>query len=246
MEAWFDMQSSAGTVCRALVMLVFLAGIPLVAVSGTCWPQVAQRLHAKWQDFGLPPIAMLTSFASSPPSSEAPRFEPPSGVAHAPVESAQKPGAALPSKSNAPLVLLAPPGSASAASKEAPRGNPSSLGDALNAQTAPANRNGISAEPPHASRTSEDQYAYVQERLRELGATHYQLESWSNEPPLYRFCCKMAIGGNASYTRYFEATHANAVQAMNLVLDQVETWRSGGELRADTLTTDHSDALASR
>jgi hypothetical protein len=36
------------------------------------------------------------------------------------------------------------------------------------------------------------------------------------------------VGGNASYTRYFEATDSNPHQAMAQVLQQVETWCSGG------------------
>lgn len=78
-----------------------------------------------------------------------------------------------------------------------------------------------------------DQFAYIQDQLRRLGATYYLLESWGNDQPLYRFYCKMAVGGNASYTRYFEATDASPLQAMALVLRQVETWHDGGSLQVD-------------
>jgi hypothetical protein len=44
---------------------------------------------------------------------------------------------------------------------------------------------------------------------------------------MYRFYCKMAVGGSAHYTRCFEATHADPVQAMGQVLGQVEAWRGG-------------------
>ena len=80
------------------------------------------------------------------------------------------------------------------------------------------------AQPPAAV----DQFVYVQQRLRQLGATYYLLEAWGSDRQLYRFYCKMAVGGNASYTRYFEATDSNPLQAMAQVLQQVETWCSGG------------------
>jgi hypothetical protein len=50
---------------------------------------------------------------------------------------------------------------------------------------------------------------------------------------MYRFYCKMAVGGSAQYTRCFEATHADPLQAMVQVLRQVETWRDGGSTKAE-------------
>jgi len=65
----------------------------------------------------------------------------------------------------------------------------------------------------------------IQLRLRELGASYYLLESWGSQRQLYRFSCKMAVGDNADFTRYFEAADADPLQAMLRVLGQVETWR---------------------
>jgi len=67
----------------------------------------------------------------------------------------------------------------------------------------------------------------IQERLQKMGATYYVLESWGNDQQLYRFCCKMAVAGNADYVHCFEATHSDPLQAMQQVLQQVETWRGG-------------------
>jgi hypothetical protein len=67
----------------------------------------------------------------------------------------------------------------------------------------------------------------IQNRLQKLGATYYVLESWGDERQLYRFCCKMAVGGNADYVHCFEATHADPLRAMQQVLRDVETWRGG-------------------
>jgi hypothetical protein len=78
--------------------------------------------------------------------------------------------------------------------------------------------------PASADRSFES----VEQRLRQLGATYYLLESWGSGRQLYRFFCKMAVGGSAEYTRCFEATEADPLQAMTGVLRQVENWRGGG------------------
>ncbi len=72
----------------------------------------------------------------------------------------------------------------------------------------------------------------VQERLRELGATYYLLESWGSDQRLFRFYCKVAVGGNADYTHWFEAIHADPLQAMQQVLRRVEAWRGGVSMTA--------------
>lgn len=72
-----------------------------------------------------------------------------------------------------------------------------------------------------------DRFTSIQQRLRELGATYFLLESWGSQGQLYRFYCKMAIGGNSNYNRYFEATDADAIQVMSKVLNEVEAWRAG-------------------
>jgi hypothetical protein len=70
---------------------------------------------------------------------------------------------------------------------------------------------------------------YVLDRLRELGAVYYLLETWGNDGQRFRFHCKMAIGGNPAYTRHFEAIDRDAIQAMARVLAEVETWRTERE-----------------
>jgi len=71
-------------------------------------------------------------------------------------------------------------------------------------------------------------FSDIQLRLRELGATYYLLETWGSQRQLYRFYCRMAVGGNVDFTRYFEATDADPLQAMLQVLRQVETLKGGG------------------
>ena len=55
------MQLSAGVVFRALIMLAFLIGIPMVALSGTSWSETLRRLQEKWTDLKVSTSAMLGS-----------------------------------------------------------------------------------------------------------------------------------------------------------------------------------------
>jgi hypothetical protein len=73
---------------------------------------------------------------------------------------------------------------------------------------------------------SDEKFKQAEMRLRELGATHYMLETWGPDNNRYRFVCKMAIGGNAEVNRYFQAIDDSPWQAMDTVLKQVEQWRA--------------------
>jgi hypothetical protein len=77
-----------------------------------------------------------------------------------------------------------------------------------------------------ATVTTDEKFRRAEIRLRELGATHYMLETWGADNNRYRFVCKMSVGGNAEVTRYFQAIDDNPWQAMQTVLEQVEDWRS--------------------
>ncbi len=78
-----------------------------------------------------------------------------------------------------------------------------------------------------AAAPAPDRFSMLEKRLRDYGAIYYLLETWGNEGELYRFHCKMAIANNPNYTRHFEATHREAMQAMTQVLEQIEAWRAG-------------------
>jgi len=84
----------------------------------------------------------------------------------------------------------------------------------------PADPSGSAGRVPPAN----EQFTAIQDRLRQLGATYYLLESWGNRDQLYRFYCKMAVGGNPNYTHYFEATDSDPLRAMARVLREVEAW----------------------
>jgi len=75
-----------------------------------------------------------------------------------------------------------------------------------------------------ASRTT-DQFTGIQQRLRQLGATWYALETWGNEGR-FHFTCRVSVDGNPSLNRLFQASDAEAIQAMAKVLHEVERWKS--------------------
>jgi hypothetical protein len=89
---------------------------------------------------------------------------------------------------------------------------------------------GASEPPPLPPRAAtSDPYTYIQDRLRQLGATYYLLESWGDQRHEFRFYCRMAVGGNPQYTHAFWAIDSDPLRAMGEVLRQVEQWRSGSE-----------------
>jgi hypothetical protein len=92
--------------------------------------------------------------------------------------------------------------------------------------------NGLRPDPrngdrePGGSVSSEESFRQVENRLRQLGATYYCLDTMADGRQ-WRFCCRMAVAGNRSYTRLFQAMDCDALRAMGQVLEQVESWRSG-------------------
>ena len=205
-EALLLMQSSAAVAARALLMLACVVGIPALALSGTSWSDMLKKL----QDFRWSTILDLASASSGTSSSasgdEAPRFTP-STATTAPVQLQPADVAASESEVGGHSRRISRAGGISPIQPLA-----ATDGDE-NARAAPI--------------STADPFRYIQDRLRQLGATYYLLESWGNQQQMYRFYCKMAVGGSATYTRCFEATNSNPLQAMRQVLQQVETQHTG-------------------
>jgi len=86
-----------------------------------------------------------------------------------------------------------------------------------------ASRGGLAS-----SLSPSDQFKYVQDRLRQLGATYYVLETCGDEKRDFRFYCRMSLGGNPRVTKPFWCFDRDPLKAMTLVLKQVEDWQTGG------------------
>jgi hypothetical protein len=200
------MQSSAAVAGRALFMLACVVGIPALAISGRSWSEMLKRV----QDFRWPAI----------PSAAAATSRNPTGLSEATPPREFSPAAAAtpawPSQAVEPANSGVVPVDYQVPTESRAGGWPT---------TVPIAENSAGGVPAGA-----DPFLWIQGRLQELGATYYLLESWGNQQQMYRFYCRMAVGGNANYTHYFEATESEPLQAMLQVLRQVETWRQGGTL----------------
>lgn len=128
------------------------------------------------------------------------------------------------------MLALARPSAASGESSRLFEGTADGTLAPAAAPPATANSGPETAFPPVATPPSSghiDQFTAIQQRLQQLGATYYLLETWGSDRNLYRFYCTMAVGGNANYTRCFEQTDRDPLQAMAKVLSEVEAWRAG-------------------
>ena len=217
------MRSSAAVAGRALIMLACVVAIPALALWGTSWSDVVKRI----QDFRWPQCLDLASASN------------PRRPAILPTGNAEPRG-----RAGIFCLWIARLGRGTGHFDSCPAAKKSGA-------TAPSGVVPIGYQAPaeyfqllrrlptprdKAARrsTTADRFQAVQGRLRQLGATYYLLESWGNQQQLYRFYCKMAVGGSAQYTRCFEATDADALQSMVQVLRQVESWRDGGLTKADS------------
>jgi hypothetical protein len=236
-------QSSATVALRALVMLVCLVIVPIAAIFGFSIPDSIRQPIERYLGINMAP--------ATSPLSEAPRFVPNATSTQGTTVSADARPAAMPLVvSPAPLVpvnappLVNPLGSpqaqawaadpASSAIIPAGYQSPVEAGQpamptASAGSSASGRADGSEASPAvyrGAAGGHSERFTMIEQRLRELGATYFLLESWGSQGQLYRFYCKMAIGGNPNYNRYFEATDPDPIRVMAKVLGEVEAWRA--------------------
>lgn len=89
---------------------------------------------------------------------------------------------------------------------------------------------GLPDATPRRADPQQGEFHEIQQRLQELGATYYRLETWAGRAQ-FRFHCRMAVRDNSHYSRNFEAMDADPMAAMRRVLEQVERWRAGATPR---------------
>jgi len=240
-ESPLNTQSSATVALRALVMLVCLVVVPIAAIFGISVPDSIRQPFERY--FGIHVGSATTSL------SEAPRFVLNAATAPSPIVSADAPPAAMPLVASlSPLtpptasVLVNPLGSSQGQAWDADRASSAIIPAGYQSPLEPAKpgppmtsvggaavrgAEGSDANCQNVGGGRNDPFTSIQQRLRELGATYFLLESWGSQGQLYRFYCKMAIGGNSNYNRYFEATDPDAIRVMSKVLNEVEAWRAG-------------------
>ncbi len=212
-----DMQSSSVVTFRALIMLSCLVAVPLAAVFGTSLPEVVSAILAgQWPGNSDSPDGAIGDGPRFEPvmpgemaSMVPPRRMPPAVEGHP----LPRPLPSAPSLPSSPVAWDAPNGPTAATPGVVPIGyeTPVVPGRAIN----------TSVQTP----VSVDRFTYIQNRLRQLGATYFLLEMFEGreEEERYRFHCCIPVGGNPSYTRKYEALDSSPIGAMAGVLAQVET-----------------------
>ena len=233
-EALVAMQSSTTVACRALVMLACLVAIPLAAVFGTSLPDIVRGvLKGRW---GPNAASARETLGEAPPFRSTAEAAPPGGNGEG-----SMPTDGLTGGQNAARGWPLQP--VRSADPSAPK--PPAAPDDLPIEPFPDRADSYDLVPVAVSTPPTDRFASVQQRLRELGATYYLLESWGSQGQLHRFYCRMAIGGNPSYARHFEATDPDPLGAMAKVLQQVEAWRAVPERLNQSRHSDLSRAPGS-
>jgi hypothetical protein len=217
-------KSSGVVFFRAVVMLTFLAAIPLLALSGSSLPDMVRKVVEEY----WPSLAGNLTETTANNLVEAPPFAEAKSIGGS-MDSVYASKDKVSGKSEpAPFVLDNRINSLPLVSQAAVF--PARISDSsvvlANHQT-PVE----TTSPPASLHSAGDNEVFlqIQKRLRALGATYYLLETWGNEQRLYRFYCQMAVAGTTNYTRCFEATHSDPIQAMRKVLSQVENWRAGAK-----------------
>lgn len=244
-------QSSSVVAFRALIILICLVLVPVAAFCGSSYPAVVKAIQSgRWPalaDFHNPsgPASQATEaprflprdtmpFSPNPASSD-PRVGGQGGFA---IETSRSP--VVPISYNAAIGTPVLPDSGRSTSfpqnKDAGGATQKLFRVSGEENFLSADRLGVPARfdaPVSHPSTSVslppgDQLNYVLDRLRQLGATYYLLETCGNEKREFRFYCKMAVGGNRGMTQPFWCIDSEPLKAMTAVLQQVQDWQSGG------------------
>lgn len=211
-------------------------GIRIVTQSGP-QPSTAHASSQEAPSFDAATAASPQPLAASDPTSAILLNPPPATAAAAPqmLPTAGDAGGSMAPVGGTPSTVVAPVAYSEPLHGAAP---PPAIGVPIpepvaSAEPVPAHLAQAAPLPspgPSSQATPPNPFREMEQRLRTLGATYYLLEAWGNAGNLYRFHVKMALAGNPSYNRHFEATDADPIMAMRHVLSEVEAWRSGQQL----------------
>ncbi len=225
------MRSVTALAVRFAALVICLVGMPLVAVFWKALPESCQAIWVRWRaparHVPLEPPKVAGIDGTQVVAGVAVRARPVDGesslakVARFAMAGTNPDESHLgDARSDAPLLpspLILPDGAASAAKRV---GTPLAVAPLVSAPQAEA------ATTNSQTLANDASARRITERLKTLGATYYRLETWGPEREIYRFHCKISAGGDAHGSRYFEASSRDAVEAMERVLRDVETWQS--------------------
>jgi len=119
------------------------------------------------------------------------------------------------STSTIPAVPLAAP----LATSEIPA--PHSARDWNLTQTHPVQAVPLQPSPPQ-------DFTSLEQRLKALGATEYQLTKFGNQGELLKFSCYVTPSESHVYKKFFQAIGTDALAVMQSVITEIEQWKSTG------------------
>jgi len=230
---------------RAIILLAFLVTVPLFAIFGKNAPDVVKALIQNYAPGSNPGVAAL------PEDDDAPIFRPalvsPSslGTQQANLSdnldkprampSLSRPAQGGPGQSNplspdAGLLAGSPAGVRTAVGQFEAQPAIATIAHAEQERASGAPRGAVAAANQSATlpanRFPRDYFQVAEQRLRDLGARYYLLETFGPQGESYRFFCKVAAGQNSDQVRDFVAMDYDPLVAMHNVVQQVERWRA--------------------
>lgn len=218
------------TTIRSLIVLLFLIGLPLIAI-------MPEGVQGALNSF-------LPESESDSPAASIPPVRPADELASFPVLSATSPT----SQQNEPLTPVSRVTDYEAPLSQAADGRNNSIQptkweipaevashsggmptfsrpdtDPIDDLPLPSDR--LTAPQIPSTGMINENTTDLQAELDRLGATYYRLESWGNAQRVYRFHCTVTIKiGLAEYSRRFEATAESPESAMQQVRNEVQSW----------------------
>lgn len=240
------MANSFQMAVRAGIMIVTMVAIPLLAIFGKQLPELIEGIYRgntktdEWQTRPATPVAGPVSNASMnqlagqqqrPDLSPAPAFQPGAAGSSSPAyglgsKNLQPPPLASNAFQAAQPLPINPTNAP--ATNNLPRSN--NLGQALppstlrDQQVSPA----ALTRPAPSADLSSAAFQQGQQRLRELGASYFKLETTGEATERYRAVCQIAAPNGP--VQNFTSIHADALTALNDVISQIEGKRETAQV----------------
>lgn len=230
------MANSFSMALRGGIMIVTMVAIPLLAIFGKQLPELIEGIYrgnTKTDQWQARPTQPVTATANNTVANQLAVQRQQPGLSDAPAFQASNSGSLNPANSTAPKIE--PPPLATNAFQAAqplplnPAANPArsnNLGQALPPST--LRDQAVSPAANHATSNDLSSAAFKQgqQRLRELGASYFKLETTGEATERYRAVCQIApVGNNPVQT--FTSVHVEPLTALNDVIAQIERARGG-------------------
>jgi len=234
------MANSFQMAVRAGIMIVTMVAIPLLAIFGKQLPELIEGIYRgnvktdEWQTRPATPVAAPVSNASvnqlagqqqRADLTPAPAFQPGAGSSNPALSTAPKieppPLSPIALQGAQPLPISPTNANTTNLSRSDNLGQalpPSTLRDS---HVSPA---GLNRPAPSADLNSAA-FQQGQQRLRELGASYFKLETTGEATERYRAVCQIAAPNGP--VQNFTSIHADALTALNEVITQIEQTRAG-------------------